>query len=278
MNNKLLKLKDIILLRNKSDPKKIIIILGTIHVGAPPLAIYRYKNFIDYLIKTEYKRNIILRPEYCLSKLVSPYRKLLNRILGNKLILDITFSDLKKKYIKTNDGLKRFERIINKYGVTNMKETITNFFLKRIIKQMKHKTFMDIEILFKYFMKLKCKSLDDNIILPKKNIKKIMITENKILNSLEKAETVNIFENINNKKNETNIDYVILGRRNKIWMKKLITEKTRIQIVIVGRKHLRFGQYSLKRLFQENKEWNIYDFKDSKERNSISFYKTYNTI
>ena len=280
-NTQMLSKRGLLLFVNKKNPDKFIIVLGTVHIGMPSEGIYRYFDFIDDILEI-YGKNILLRPEVCFTSFTSYlFLSTLSSLFSASLVSkDISFSSYRKK-LKTDEGKKRFDNIMKTYDIKDKTQKIREYMRRLYIK---HPYLMDIEIMTKMKGKMKCKSLDNMIMAPfwEKNVREHVKLEKKSEKEKSEMQRLNEFESglkraqdplymskmINNTEKQKD-KYLLTTKRNRIWKKKLIDEKTPIQIALVGYAHLRSGENSLKKLFQKDDNWDVYDFQDMKGINGI---------
>lgn len=282
-NTQILSKRGLLLFVNKKNPDRFIVVLGTMHLGMPVFGIDRYSYFMDKILQVGTK-NVVLRPEACLSTFT--FRIIIDRLFSSKIAessysMKMTFSSYRKS-LKSDEGKKKFDNIMNRYDIKDTSQRIIMYLYGTFYRHLKHFNKMDLEIMDNFKSRIKCKSLDNYITAPfwEKNVREYFKSkkENKKKESEKKNEMdmINELEKDIKKVNDPNLmskklnaldkdnsfNYLKLDKRNKIWKKKLTDEKTPIQIALVGWAHLRAGENSLKKLFQKDDNWDVYDFKD----------------
>ena len=279
-SNLLKKQKNMLVFVNKSDPHRKIIVLGTMHLGAPKELVETYKKFI-----MTRELSAVLRPEMCLTRMISPYRMILN-YLFSKNVLKSKFTSLslqkfKDTILKTEKGKKNFDKLMKSKKIINYNKTIAKTLLEKKKDKLDKTMFMDIEIMKD--SNLKCESLDDKIMFPfwsktirdwTKDMKKKEGNDEyliqKLKEGLESSIKKILIQSYKNTTNISNVEKILLSKRNKVWYKKLIKSKHKEQIALVGIAHLRRTKASLKQMFMSDSNWDVYDFRDHSVKSKFS--------
>lgn len=274
---------------NKND-NRTIVVLGTMHIGAPSELTETYKLFLKNIFK---ERRVILRPELCLTRLLSPYSLLLSYLFGKSInpknkYLHYTLGKFRSDVLKTEKGRKDFDKLMKKCRVSDYTKTVKTILLEQRKKDNDNRSVMDAQLMgFSFGIGMKCMSLDDRIIFPfwrksvKEYLKKVDMSfsdDTKVIKALKDVisfDKEKMIENLyKNTRRESNLEKLVIADRNKLWYKKLTNSKEKFQIAMVGAGHLRKTDSSLKKLFKKDEDWNVYDFKyynSTHTKNGMSF-------
>ena len=278
MNHPFTKEKNILVLQNRKDPERKIVVLGTQHMYAPERITDLYEKII-YGFAPE-----ILRPEYCLTKLFSPLRIIQSMLLSKSSNTSIMYKkslNYFRKKIKRKEKLFEFDAILSKYGILDdksmMKMSLSKLRITELFKNITDaKDAIDLSILIQ-FRSIKCRSLDDNVRHPfwnnevkadfKRNIQIKIEGDDAIIKSI--TEFLKIVESsrknpmndpmYNRSKLNTSF-HKLLTRRNRIWYNKMKKDTNKKMVVLVGAAHLRRGPGSLLSLFRNDPDWIAHDF------------------
>ena len=250
------------------------------HVGAPKELVKTYTEFLNVR-----HPSAVLRPEMCLLRLASPYRMILNYLFSKNVLkskmIHLTLEKFKEKILKTEKGKKNFDKLMKSKKITNYNKTIGQTIVERKKDKLDKTQLMDIEIM--KASHLKCSSLDNKITFPfwsktirdwAKDMKKKEGNDDylidKLKEGLESSIKKTLLQSYKNSTNMSNLEKVILSKRNKVWYKKLVKSKYKEQIALVGIAHLRKSKASLKQMFEADNNWDVYDFRDHDVKSRFS--------